>query len=557
MPRTRVVFVFIVLLFVCVVARLFQIQIVYGSKYRKEAANQHFIERIVPAARGNIISDDGKFLAINTPSYLVYAEPRLIQDKTKFIRTIESVLHIDTMFIKSKLEDPKSLWVPIQGGVSAEVADKLSLSGVKGLGFDEEYTRFYPEASMAAHLLGFVGRDEKGSPKGYFGVEGYYDREIRGKDGYERIERDVNGNPILVGGSERVNAQNGRTLRLYLDRTVQYFTERHLKNGIEKYGAKAGTVTVYDPKTGGIIALATYPTYDPVNYSKYPGDIYKNPVVASSYEPGSTFKVLIMAAGINEHVLSAETIMEETGPVKIGEYFIRTWNNKYLGNLTMTDVLVHSSNVGMVFVGRKLGAKKLLEYLHGYGFGDVTGSDLEEETSPDLRPDTEWKEIDLATTSFGQGIAVTPMQMVRAVGAIANDGNLMEPHAVKEIITSDGKIIPIQPKRIRQIIKPSVAKTLTEMMVETVEKGEAKWAKPKGYRIAGKTGTAQIPIAGHYDETKTIASFVGFAPADNPKFVILVTLHEPSSSPWGSETAAPLFFSLAKDLFSYYRIAPN
>ena len=223
----------------------------------------------------------------------------------------------------------------------------------------------------------------------------------------------------------------------------------------------------------------------------------------------------------------------------------------------MTKVLERSSNVGMVYVGRKLGKEKLIGFMKQFGLGAPTGIDLEEETSPELRPERAWSEIDLATASFGQGIAVTPIQMIRAVGALANNGALMEPHVVASIVDERGKAVDIKPKKVRQVISPSTARIITEMMVAAVDNGEAKWAKPKGYRIAGKTGTAQIPVAGHYDEDKTIASFVGFAPADNPRFVMLVTLREPSSSPWGSETAAPLFFTISRDLFTYWGIPPQ
>jgi len=247
-------------------------------------------------------------------------------------------------------------------------------------------------------------------------------------------------------------------------------------------------------------------------------------------------------------------VIDEKGPVQVDEYTIRTWNNEYRGSISMTDVLRFSSNVGMVYIANKLGKDTLLRYIRNFGFGDITGVDLEEEQSSELRIDRDWSDIDLATASFGQGIAVTPLQMVRAVGALANDGWLMEPHVVKEMIDSKGKRIDIKPKKIRQVVNAATAKIITEMMVTAVDKGEAQWAKPKGYRVAGKTGTAQIPVAGHYDEKKTIASFVGFAPADNPRFVMLVTLREPTSSPWGSETAAPLFLNISRDLFQYYGI---
>jgi cell division protein FtsI/penicillin-binding protein 2 len=312
-----------------------------------------------------------------------------------------------------------------------------------------------------------------------------------------------------------------------------------------------------DPKTGSILSMASYPNYDPAKYNEYEESMYKNPIVAESYEPGSTFKVIAMSAALEEKLVTPSMTVDEGGPVRIGDYSIRTWNNQYHGNITISRVLELSSNVGMVTVGKKLGVDRFNAYIRMFGFGQLTGIDLEDESTPQLRDAKEWGEIDLATATFGQGIAVTPVQMVRAVAALANKGVLMEPHIVRELRDDGTRAVSIRPKIVRQVVSEATAKIMTEMMVSAVESGEARWAKPKGYRIAGKTGTAQIPVSGHYDEEKTIASFVGFAPADDPRFVMLVTLREPSSSPWGSETAAPLFFAIAKDLLSYYNIPPK
>ena len=494
---------------------------------------------------------------MNKQAFLVYAEPKEVKDVDGFAKRVSDILAIDSASISAQLTQPDRVWVPIQHKVDGEKVDLLKTLKEKGLGFESEPKRYYPESSMAAHMLGFVGLDQNGMDRGYFGLEGFYDRELKGKEGSLQIEKDVQGNPILIGSTFRVDPEDGRNLLLWVDRSVQAIVEKRLKEGIEKYGAKEGSVVVMDPKTGGILAMASIPSYDPREYSSTQKELYINPVVGSTYEPGSTFKVLMMAAGINEGVITPTTSMEETGPVEVMGYTIRTWNNIYNGTVTMTDVLVHSSNVGMVFVGKKLGKEKMLSSLKNFGFGTLTNVDLEDESAPQLRDDKEWREIDLATVSFGQGIAVTPLQMVRAVSAIANGGNLMEPKVVKAIVDASGKMTEIAPKKIRRIITQKTAEEVTEMMVASVENGEAKFAKPQGYRIAGKTGTAQIPVEGYYDETKTIASFVGFAPSDDPKFVMLVTLREPSSSQWGSETAAPLFFNIAKDLFLYYGISPR
>jgi len=379
---------------------------------------------------------------------------------------------------------------------------------------------------------------------------------LRGRDGKLTQEIDPAGNPILTGSRQTIPAEDGRDLVLYLDKTIQFIAEKNLKDGIKRYGAVGGTVVVMDPRTGGILAMASYPSYDPANFGDFPQEVYKNPAVSGSYEPGSTFKVLVMASAINEGIVKSDTVMDESGPVEIGGYTINTWNQKYHGKITMREVLDYSSNVGMVFVEKQMDKDLFLRYIESLGFGQSTGIDLQEETSPQLRPKNKWHEIDYATASFGQGIAVTPLQMVRAVSAIANGGKLLEPHVVKEIKLANGKTISVAPKVVKQVFKPETTSVMVEMMVSAVDNGETRRLKPVGFRIAGKTGTAQIPIAGHYDSEKTITSFVGFAPVDDPRFVMLVTLREPTASPWGSETAAPIFFAIAAELFSYLGISP-
>ncbi|MFC1646842.1 peptidoglycan D,D-transpeptidase FtsI family protein [Patescibacteria group bacterium] len=556
MWRSFVVFLFIIFLYLITIVRLFYIQILSDDQWKKEAEKQHYIRLSLPAQRGEILDINKNTIVNNQPAYLVYAQPQNIANLDSFVSQVEKILPFENNGLVEALHESERVWVPLSHKTKASKIDELKNLELKGLGFENDPTRFYPESSMAAHLLGFVGMDINGQDKGYFGIEGYYDRELKGKDGSLLQEKDVHGNPIVIGQAKRVAAQDGRSLTLWVDRSIQKIAEEKLAQAIKKYGASEGSVLIYDPKTGGVIAMATHPYYDPQKYNIYSSDIYKNPIVSSSYEPGSTFKVLVMSAAIEEKLVKPQTLMDESGPVKIGQYYIKTWNDTYHGSMSMTDVLLHSSNVGMVYVARKLGIEKMINYIDMFGFGNVTNIDLEEESTPEIRAKDNWKEIDLATASFGQGIAVTPIQMVRAVGAIANDGRLMKPMVVKEIVDNNGKVHAIKPKKITQVISPSTARIMTEMMITAVEKGEAKWAKPKGYRIAGKTGTAQIPVSGHYDNEKTIASFIGFAPADDPKFVMLVALREPTSSPWGSETAAPLFFSIAEDLFSYYGIPP-
>ncbi len=556
MVRLRVVLLVFYLWLFFIVFKLFYWQILSHEDLSLAADKQHLMQVILPAGRGEITTSDGSLLVGNQMKYQVHADPKKILGNPLNIKNLAQLLGMDESSVSAKL-NPDLVWVSLKRRIDKETVDAIKSLKLDGLGFEDEEVRFYLEGSMSAHLLGFVGYSYDGTSQGYFGLEGYYDRMLKGKAGFLRQAKDAMGNPILAGNQKRVSTQDGRTLKLHLDKTIQFVVEKKLEEGVQKYGAKGGSIVVMRPKDGGILAMASLPSYDPGSYADFSSDYYKNPVVAETYEPGSTFKPVVMAAALNEGLVGPDTVFDEPGPVEVGGYTIRTWNDKYSGTITATQILEKSSNVGMVQVGRKLGKEKLLSYIKKFGFGQETGVDLQEETNPLLRPDDGWKEIDLATTTFGQGIAVTPMQMVGAMAAIANGGRLMEPQVVDAIIDKNGKKIDIEPKVVNEVISPATARILTNMLVSSVDKSEAKFAKLKGYRIAGKTGTAQIPVAGHYDTQKTIASFIGFAPADEPKFVMLVTLQEPTSSPWGSETAAPLFFSIAKDLLAYYNIPPT
>ena len=532
-----------------------------------QAEDQYFKDIKLEASRGTIFASDGSILASSNPVFSLYGLPKQLSadQKNKAAYSLAKIIEgkeYGEEVEKSAKEILNKLsqdlyWVSLKKNIGMETKKKIEQAGISGIGFDVSSARFYPEGSSAAHILGFVGSDAKGGLTGYFGLEGFYEGELKGLTGSARNEIDALGLPIITGNFSTSEAKDGKNLILNIDRPIQYIVEQYLKNGIEKYGAKAGSAVVMDPKTGAILAMAAFPNYDPAKFSDYPREYYKNPVVADQYEPGSTFKVITMAAAINEDLVKPDTKCDIcSGPVAISGFLIRTWNNKYYPDTTLKDVIVHSDNTGMVFVGRKLGLDKFYSYLENFGFGKPTDIDLQDESSPEIRPKNTWREIDLATASFGQGIAVTPIQMVRAVSAIANGGYLMEPHLVR-FIKDDKSTFEIKPRIIRQVIKNSTAQTIKELMVAAVSEGEAKVFAPKGFKIAGKTGTAQIPVAGHYDSSQTIASFVGFAPADNPKFVMLVRYDQPSLSIYGSETAAPTFFGIAKELFNYYKIAPT
>lgn len=555
-----------------IVVRLFYWQIIKSDEMSALAEKQHITTSLLTAPRGLIFAEDGGIYATNKPVYTLFATPSSIKDKQAVASEIAKILAISKsessdadykkilLTIQANLIDKLSQnlsWVALERNIELDTKTAIEKLEISGIGFDKNSARFYPEASSAANILGFVGSDKIGNQKGYFGIEGFYDRQLTGVRGEVVEEKDAEGLPILMGTFSLQDSKKGYDLTLNIDRGIQYIVEKKLKAGMEKYGARSGSVIIMNPKTGAILAMATYPNYDPNDYANYPKESFKNFAVADSYEPGSTFKTIVMAAGINENVVKPDTICDICeGPVTIGEYKISTWDNKYRKNETMQDVITQSDNTGMVFVGRKLGEDKLYQYIQKFDFGKPTQIDLEDEISPDLRLKKDWREIDYATSTFGQGIAVTPIQMIKAVSAIANGGYLMEPHVVKTIKTND-KITEIKPKIVGQPISKETALTVTQMMVKAVDEGEAGGYSPKNYKIAGKTGTAQIAIAGHYDKEKYVASFIGFAPADDPSFIMLVRYVEPKSSIYGTSTAAPTFFEIAKELFSYYQITPD
>lgn len=563
--RLMLVRAIFLIFFVSVVTRLFYWQVIVADELQAKAEGQHFQSIKVLALRGQILFSDGSILATSTPTFTLFGLPKVIKvgDKGLVAAKLAGILgsgREDEKVLKEELLlklKQDLFWVSLKKDLDLETKREIESLKISGIGFDGGSSRFYPEGSSSAHILGFVGSNAYGTTSGYFGLEGFYDGELKGLPGLIRHEKDALGLPILLGNLFESQARNGKSLVTNIDRSIQFIVETALKKGMEKYGAKGVSAVVMDPKTGAILAMASYPNYDPLKFSQFPKEYYRNPVVADSFEPGSTFKVLTMSAAINENAVTPDTKCDIcSGPISLGGFSIKTWNGQYYPDTTMTEGIIHSDNTAMVFTSKKLGLDKFYQYLENFGLGKSSGVDLQDETFPDLRPRDGWREIDLATASFGQGIAVTEMQMIRAVASIANGGNLMEPHIVKEI-KNDQSSFKIKPKIIRRVIEEVAAKQVTEMMVKAVDEGEAKYAKPKGFKVAGKTGTAQIPIAGHYDPNKTIASFVGFAPADNPKFVMIVKIDQPSSSIFGSETAAPTFFEIAKELFPYLKIAPS
>lgn len=588
-PKSRIkllVLMFLALT-VLVVLKLFTWQVVKSEELIHQGLLQQKSSKEVGASRGSILAADGYPLAVSSAGWVIWANPGKIKDAKDTSEKLAPIL-LDkepgsekeassssaqmTQEDKQKIEKEKleaekerlwtllakkGAWVPLKHKIDNTTKLEIEQLNIEGLGFDAEDRRTYPEGSMAAHLLGFVGKDAAGNDKGYFGLEGKYNVALSGVGGEKVWEKDALGNPILSGISKKIAALDGVDLQTNIDRTVQYLIDKHLKEGVEKYGAANGTVIVMRPKDGAILGMAAYPNYSPSQFSKYKQEDFINPAISQTFEPGSIFKVLVMAGALDAKAVTLDDRCDICAhAIQIGQYTIRTWDDHYHPDSTPGEIIKNSDNTGMVWAAQRLGADKLYDYLANFGIGSQTGIDLQGETTPSMRPKGKWGQVDLATTGFGQGIAVTPIQMVRAVGAIANGGRLPTPQVTQKVIGKDWEEA-VKPSLGKNVISPEAARQITDMMVYAVSQGEAKWAAPKGFLIAGKTGTAQIPIAGHYDPNETNASFIGFAPADNPQFVMMVTLHQPTSSPWAAETAAPLWFNISKELFVYFGIQPT
>lgn len=554
MSKIRIVFFTILIAFVAIEAKLAYIQVMGGQS---PTENRYLQYKKIQPERGRIYDRNGLPLVTNQTKYQLFVEPQQIKNRDQVISAIDRVTQIGDATLEARI-DPKLQWVAITSGMSEKSKSKLDSMHVAGIGFDSQPARFYPEASLAAHLVGFVGKDKNGEDMGYSGVEGYYQQDLAGLPGLVKADSDVVGRIMSLGSRERIASHNGRDLYLTIDKVVQRIVKEKLKAGLIRTEAKSGCAVVANPMTMEILSLVCLPDFDPDHYWEFTNESFTNQAISTVYEPGSTFKPLIVAAGIEEGVIKKDETMNEDGPVKVGEYDIRTWNNEYAGKISMTQILERSSNVGMVYIGKKLGDEKIYDYVHRYGFGELTGIDLQGESPSYLKPKDNWYKIDYATATFGQGLAVTPIQLVRAFSSVVNGGKLLRPYVVQKAV-SENRTQVFHPRVEERVLSEKTSKTVVDMLVSTVENGEYKYAIPDGFhgKIGGKTGTAQIAVSGTYDASKTIASFIGFAPADNPKFVALVIYKEPKSSIYGSETAAPVFFDIAKELMVYYQITPD
>ncbi len=543
--------------------KLFYLQVFRHGYYIAFAENQHYIKRDIPAERGKIYvrdSESGKLypLATNISLDMVYAIPYQVQDPILAAQKLAPILKMKEVEILKMFERSK-YYVPLKHKLTEKQSQQIKALKLNGIMVTSESWRYYPEKRLASHILGYVDWDQRG----HYGLEGYFNESLRGKTGFMTGEKDQAGRLISIGNLDLEPPRNGDDLILTVDRTIQYEVEKVLAEGVKKHGAQSGSIIVMDPKTGGILAMANYPDFNPNRYYKFKNyDIFNNSSINSVYEPGSIFKPIVMAAALNEGKVKPDDTHQCTGYVRIGNDIVRTSTREAHGKETMTQVIINSCNVGMAkLTTEKMGKELIYDYLIKFGFSSNTGIMMDTENKGNIRQPKDWAEIDVATSGFGQGLGVTSLQMVTAFSALANEGNLVQPRIIDEVIHSDGSKEKKSPKLVRQVISKDTAKTITAMLIAAVEEGYVQNVKIPGYYVAGKTGTAEVARADGqgYDPTRRITTFIGYLPANNARFIILVKLDLPNSGPgiWGITTSAPMFKEVAQYLIQYYRIPPE
>lgn len=562
------VFRFGLLFFASIIAvRLVVLQLFDHDVYAALAEGQHALFRQLYPERGRILVRDYKDgivvpLAMNQTLAFVYAEPRLVQDPKATAETVGKELGFAEEKItdlRKRLDQPKDPYEPIEHRVSAEIGDRLRALALPGIRVLDERARLYPEPSLGGQVLGFLGFSADGTQMGKYGIEGHLDELLAGTTGTLRSEKDISGRLIAVGDSSVEPALNGADVLLTIDRAIQYAACSSLNKAITKHRADSGSVVILDPDTGAILAMCGAPDFDPNDYRSVTDvSTFNNQAIFATYEPGSIFKPVTVAAGIDVGAITPNTSFEDKGEVKVDDRTIKNSDPTPRGWQTMTQALDESLNTGMVFAMRAMGKSTFTEYVKRFGFGEKTGITLDTEQGGDIRPLERKGEIFAATTSFGQGMTSTVLQMAAAFVPIANGGVLKKPYIVDEIRYADGRVEKTTPTDVRRVIETKTSRLVGAMLVSVVENGHGKQAAVPGYYIAGKTGTAQVPKStGGYDLTKTIGSFAGFGPAEKPRFVMVVRIDNPKDIQWAESTAAPLFGEIASFLVKYLEIPPT
>lgn len=567
--RIGMIMTFLVIFGIVILGRLFYLQVFKHNYYQKIASVQHWAQGDIPAKRGKIYVKDemagGLYpLAGNQTLSLVYGAPEemfeldkeenKIDKKNEVAEKISPLVGIEIEKLK-ELFDKNHTYVPIKHYLTFEEKERIKSLDLPGIFFSDEDRRYYPEQVLASQLLGYVNTEGEGK----YGLEQYFDTELAGTDGQYRAEVDPGKKKIAFGNNILTPAKDGVSLVLTINRDVQAEAEKLLKESVSKFSAENGNMIVMNPDNGEIVAMANYPTYDPNKYKEVTDyKLFRNSSVVDVFEPGSIFKIITMAAGLDTKKVEPDTKYDDTGEVVLNGHKIMNSTKKAWGLVDMTFVIQESLNTGTVFVLNQIGKDVFYDYLKKFGFGIATGIEQPLEGEGRVYSPSELNDHGYATMTFGQSISVTSLQMIRSFAAIANGGKLVKPHLVSEKIYSDGKKETTDNRPTGEVISREAALKETAMMVNQVENGHGKQAKVKGYKIAGKTGTAQVAKpGGGYETGKNIGSFIGFGPADSPRFVVIVRIDSPKGIPWAESSAAPPVGKMLDFLFKYYQIPPT
>jgi len=560
----------VAVIFLCfgvIIFRLFFLQITKHSYYKAQADNQQQRFQLIYPARGEIFmrdrntEDSGSFLfpvAINKDFWNISIVPKEVQEKEETVKMLSSLLGINEETLRERINKENDPYEPLKSKVETALVEKVKALNIRGIILKKEGGRYYPNNELICHLIGFLGMDED-IRIGRYGVEGYYEKELMGKIGRVEAKKDSFGQIISVGGSVIEESEDGADLILTIDPNVSSFIEEKLAATIKKLDATKGTIIVMEVKTGAIRAMSSWPGFDPNKYNEVRDNgLFLNSAITETFEPGSIFKPITMSSALDAGVITPNTTYEDKGYAEVSGVIIKNALDRAEGAQTMTEVIEKSLNSGAIFAQQKLGKDGFKKYVERFGFGEKTGIDLGGEEKGNVSNLKKKNDVDYATMAFGQGIAVTPIQLVAAIGAIANDGVLLRPYILERIKYKNGEEKITKTKKIRRVISSDAASRMTAMMVSAVKNGYSKKAGVEGYSIAGKTGTAQIPdpIKGDYSE-ETIHTFVEFFPAFNPRFVILIKVDKPKGINFSSDSITPLAKELAEYILNYYEIPPN
>ncbi len=558
----RLTFLFALLIAAAVVVgmRLFYWQIVRYDDLSFKATEERVHKLVEYGRRGDVLTTDGVLLGTDVYSYEIAGHPEQISNPEMTAAMLAPVLNLSEADVLHLLQEKSQTTVMLAHNAPSSVGPKLvelrSANKLGGVEFSAKPYRRYPAGTLAAHVLGFVNADRVGA----YGVEQYYNEILRGRDGEIIGAGSAIGNELLPFDLPRgTSAVDGANLVLTINSAMQNIAETELARAVDDNGATGGQIIILDAETSAILAMASQPTADLNAYATTRIEDYHNPAISLLYEPGSVFKVFTLAAALDSGRINADISFNDTGTCVVGG---RTfYNHDFLkpGFVNLVGVMKLSLNVEACKISIATGAKIFYKYLHDFGFGSITGVDLAGEIPGSVKQpgDGAWYESDLGSNAFGQGIAVTPLQIANALAAVSNGGKLMRPYVVEKIVRPDGSEETRGPHMIRQVIKPESTRLVSQILSQSIGTESINQAVVPGYRIAGKTGTAQIPIPGGYDPKWTIASFGGWLPVDHPQFVILVKIDRPGKSPWGSVVASPVFERVAQQLIQLDGLPPD